>query len=154
MSTLFVRYAEASEEPLWRVHRESARQEASRYRGEPWSPTTADRAPGGQEQMVVVVAGVGDTVFGSISAHESEPSRWWIDHVFVEDEARQVGLGDALMSFLLAEITGRGAAFVGSSAQPGDRALKNLYERHGLVARTILAGKDLSGPSSGESSFR
>ena len=28
-------------------------------------------------------------------------------------------------------------------ALPGDRAMKNLFERHGLVAQTIVVGKSL-----------
>jgi hypothetical protein len=40
-------------------------------------------------------------------------------------------------------MTKRNAAWVQSSAMPGDRAMKNLFERHGLVAQTIIVGKKL-----------
>lgn len=144
MTEIFVRPGRESDADLCRSHLRASLQEAARYRGEPWNP----RVDAGAE--LVFVAGVGDTVFASITAHESEPRRWWISHVFVEEAAREVGLGDALMRALLSALSERGATFVSSSAQPGDRSLKNLFERHGLVARTILVGRDLSGPSSGE----
>lgn len=150
---IFVRHAEAGDEPTWRAHREEARRESSRYRGEPWSPGD-DEGAEGQGSTLVLVAGVDDTVFGSVAASHGGDTRWWIDHVFVEEAAREVGLGDALMNALMVELRSRGASRLGSSAQPGDRSLKNLFERHGLVARTILVGRDLSDPSSGADASR
>ncbi|MEY4365730.1 MAG: hypothetical protein RLZZ305_1074 [Actinomycetota bacterium] len=66
-----------------------------------------------------------------------------IVHVYVEPWARNVGVGDALMDALLREAVRCGAAAVGASALPGDRSLKNLFERNGLVAREILVERVL-----------
>lgn len=153
MSEMFVRHAEAGDEETLRSHRVEARRESSRYRGEPWSPGHENPIHG-EKSTVVYVAGIGETVFGSVAASNGGDTLWWIDHVFVEEPARGVGLGDALMTALVGELRSRGATRLGSSAQPGDRSLKNLYERHGLVARTILVGRDLSDPSSGAGASR
>lgn len=148
---IFVRRAGADDEPTWRAHREEARRESSRYRGEPWRPGDGEKD---ERSTLVLLAGVDETVFGSVAASDGGDTHWWIDHVFVEEAAREVGLGDALMTALIGELRSRGATRLGSSAQPGDRSLKNLFERHGLVARTILVGRDLSDPSSGAGASR
>ena len=141
---IFVRSAESDETAIWRSHRDAAAKESSRYRGEAWSPATSSGGSASKsEPSVVLVAGVGSTVFGSVAATEGVRGQWWIEHVFVEEPAREVGLGDALMNALVEEVRARGGVRLGSSAQPGDRSLKNLFERHGLVARTILVGRDL-----------
>ena len=41
------------------------------------------------------------------------------------------------------ELQLKNATWLQSSALPGDRAMKNLFERHGLVAQTIIVGKKL-----------
>jgi hypothetical protein len=43
----------------------------------------------------------------------------------------------------LRELQHKNVSWVQSSALPGDRAMKNLFERHGLVAQTIIVGKKL-----------
>lgn len=63
--------------------------------------------------------------------------------VYVEPDARELGVGEALVDALLAEATQRGAAALESTALPGDRELKNLFERVGLVARAIVVHKAL-----------
>jgi len=75
------------------------------------------------------------------AAQQGRSGRWWIRHVHVEERAREVGLGDAMMLAVTSEVARCGGTWIGASAQPGDRSLKNLYERHGLVARTILVGR-------------
>lgn len=66
-----------------------------------------------------------------------------IVHVFVEPWARGVGVGDAMMAAVLDEAARCGAESVGGSALPGDRSMKNLFERNGLVAREILVERRL-----------
>lgn len=93
------------------------------------------------------VAGWGTSIFGSLIAGVTAPGQWHISHVFVEREAREMGIGDALVQHALASITKQNATWIGASAQPGDRSMKNLFERHGLIAQTITVGKSLSDPS-------
>lgn len=66
--------------------------------------------------------------------------------LFVEDRARDVGVGSALMHELLAWARSQGCAGIGSVVLPGDRASKNFFESFGLVARAILVHKELDRP--------
>jgi GNAT superfamily N-acetyltransferase len=68
---------------------------------------------------------------------------WSIDSVFVESASRDIGIGDALVLACISELRELNATWLQSSALPGDRAMKNLFERHGLVAQTIIVGKKL-----------
>lgn len=93
------------------------------------------------------VAGWGSTVFGSLTAGEITPGIWHISLVFVEHEAREMGIGDALVQHVLTQISQAKGTWISAQAQPGDRSLKNLFERHGLVAQTITVGRSLIDPS-------
>lgn len=89
------------------------------------------------------VGGLGDTVFGVIRVRRGVDGAWGIELLHVEEEARGVGIGDALLARAMTDLSAAGVRSLTASAQPGDRSLKNLFERHGLVARTILVGRDL-----------
>ena len=69
-----------------------------------------------------------------------------VEELFVEPEARSVGVGEALIGALLDDAQDRGAAAVQSMALPGDRATKNFFESQGMVARAILVHRWLDGP--------
>lgn len=122
-------------------HRSLAVTEASAFRG------TALRMDGTVLQSLGLVAGLGSTVMGSLIAVEVRPSSWRITHVHVVREGREIGIGDMLLAECLREIGARGATWCEGMALPGDRATKNLFERHGLVAQTIIVGKAVSDPS-------
>jgi ribosomal protein S18 acetylase RimI-like enzyme len=107
--------------------------EQSAYRGRR-SPAPA---PSG-----FLVAEIDGSACGTLGWTE-EDSAFRIVHVFVEPWARNVGVGDAMMAALLRQATVRGARTVGASALPGDRSMKNLFERNGLVAREILVERNL-----------
>lgn len=139
----WVREATPADTEVVRSHEQAAALEASRYRGR-----IAPQETDGQRQLTLV-AGFGETVMGSITALETAPSVWLIVHVHVEDKSREVGLGDMLLSACLETISGLGGSWCGARALPGDRAMKNLFERHGLVAQTIVVGKSLNDPSNG-----
>lgn len=92
---------------------------------------------------ISIVGGLGSTVLGVVRAREGAGGNWGIELLHVEEAGRGVGIGDALVRRLMDELRERAARSLAASAQPGDRSLKNLFERHGLVARTILVGRDL-----------
>lgn len=144
---VFVRKSTPADNPSIDNHLAASRIESSRYRG-----SIVESGP--FDTFIAFVAGVGDTVFGSIRAGTNDGASWTIVHVYVEPDAREIGLGDAMVLRLLSDLSARGAQWVSAQAQPGDRAMKNLFERHGLVARTILVGKSLSDPSTGERASR
>jgi GNAT superfamily N-acetyltransferase len=139
-NAIFVRAALQSDSTIVHQHVAQSQAEAREYRGAV--------APVQQKQDdVSLVAGVGATVFGSLVMSRSSESEWIIAHVFVEKVAREIGIGDALVLNALAFLKSQNATWIGAQAQPGDRALKNLFERHGLVAQTIIVGRSLSDPS-------
>lgn len=135
-SDIFVRRGEPGDVSLIATHRASAAEESLQYRGAVANNPVRPRS-------ISLIAGVGTTAFGSLLADSDDGKSWTITHVFVEPEAREVGLGDALILQLLETLRSQGATTLVSQAQPGNRALKNLFERHGLVAQTILVGRSL-----------
>jgi GNAT superfamily N-acetyltransferase len=64
--------------------------------------------------------------------------------LFVEPDARGVGVGAALMEAILAWAGERGCIGVDALALPGGRATKNFFEGYGLVARAIIVHRDLA----------
>ena len=86
---------------------------------------TVDGAPVAYGLMVVTEAADGST-------HAV------IEELFVEPEARSVGVGESLADLLLGIAAERGAIGVDSLALPGDRATKNFFESRGMVARAII----------------
>ena len=135
IQSIFVRHAVENELALVEQHRSSSRVESEKYRG-------VLTEHGNPAPNIVLVAGVGTTVMGSLSA-QTDQTTCFISHIYVIPEAREVGLGDALLSHLIDELRTHSVQRVTSQALPGDRATKNLFERHGLIAETILVGKSL-----------
>jgi GNAT superfamily N-acetyltransferase len=68
-----------------------------------------------------------------------------IVELYVQPEARQVGVGATMLAPTLSWAASRGCAGVDALALPGDRATKNFFESHGLVARAIIAHRSLDG---------
>lgn len=144
----WVRPALASDADVLERHRRQSETEGLRYRGALVDLRLEDG------DFVTLVAGFGATVMASLTARRDPDHGWVIGRVFVEESAREVGLGDALLGEFLGSTARSGEDRVLAQAQPGDRATKNLFERHGLVARTILVGKVVSGPSSAADASR
>ena len=105
----------------------------------------AVRDPG----MVVVVGTVDDTVLG-YGTGRTEPLRdgrrlGVIDDLFVEEEARAVGVGEAMMDRLLQWFRAEGCAGVDSTALPGARETKNFFEESGFSARLLVMHHRMEG---------
>lgn len=135
--SIFVRNAGQDDAAALARHQKLSQQEATQYRGSALATSKE------VTQTLALVAGVGTTVMGSLVATAAETTEWSIDSVFVESASRDIGIGDALVLECLRELQQRKATWLQSSALPGDRAMKNLFERHGLVAQTIIVGKKL-----------
>ena len=69
-----------------------------------------------------------------------------IDQVYVDADARELGFGDALVAAAMDWGRDVGAELVEAETLPGDRNLKNLYERAGVTARLITVSKPLASP--------
>lgn len=72
-----------------------------------------------------------------------EVDRGVITVAFVEEGARELGLGDTMVEHAIADVRSHGLTGIEAVALPGDRETKNLYERAGLTARKITVYKAL-----------
>lgn len=95
----------------------------------------------------LLVGLIDDTVVGFGAAHTERLADGGllgiVDEVFVDPEARAIGVGEALMDQLVAWCRDQGCFGVDSLALPGDRATKNFFESFGLVARAIVVHRRL-----------
>lgn len=66
-----------------------------------------------------------------------------VDQVFVHPDARELGFGDELLAAAVDYGRRAGAALIEANTLPGDREIKNLYERAGITARLITVSKAL-----------
>ena len=68
-----------------------------------------------------------------------------IDELFVEADARAVGVGEAMMAAMLAWFTAMGCSGVDALALPGNRSTKNFFEESGFTARLLVMHRGLNG---------
>jgi GNAT superfamily N-acetyltransferase len=67
-----------------------------------------------------------------------------VGELYVQPEARAVGVGEAVMDLAVAWATEQGCVAVEAVALPGDRLTKNFFERFGLTARAIVVARSLA----------
>ncbi len=61
-----------------------------------------------------------------------------VDDIFVEEGAREVGVGEAMMGDLVAWCEEQGCAGMDAMALPGHRSAKNFFEESGFTARKLV----------------
>ena len=66
-----------------------------------------------------------------------------IEDIFVEEEARSVGVGEAMINDLVAWCDEQGCVGIDAMALPGHRATKNFFEESGFTARKLVMHKNL-----------
>lgn len=119
---------------------------AREARTEPWSHSLA--ADLADPDALVLLGTLGDVAVGYAVA-AVEPRRGSdlavVRDLYVEPEARGVGLGRNLMDRIVDWAGDRGCGGIDSRVLPGDRATKNFFEGFGLVARLITVHRDLGG---------
>ena len=90
----------------------------------------------------VIVGTLDDVVVGfGVASVESltDGSRLGVvSELFVDAEARAVGVGEAMLEALVAFCTREGCVGVDAFALPGHRAAKNFFEESGFTARAIV----------------
>ena len=122
--------------PLW------ATREA---RPEPIDPAYAALVD--RDDAAVLVGTYDDVVVGFGAAHVEvlrDGSRLGVvDEIYVEPEARAVGVGETLVQRLVEFCRAAGCAGVDATALPGDREAKNFFERAGFSARLLVMHKSL-----------
>ena len=101
----------------------------------------------GDPDALVAVGCIDDVVFG-FAAARVEPLRGGanlgvLTELFVEADARSVGVGEALVDLVVEFCTRRGCIGVDATALPGHRAAKNFFEGHGFTARALVMHRSL-----------
>lgn len=126
--------------------------------GELWARTTsravdADaslRTDVADDDVHVVLGTIDDAGVGYGVAHLqllTDGSRLAVvTDLYVDPEARGVGVGEAVMDELIAWATEKGCFGIDSHALPGDRHTKNFFESFGLVARSLTVHRELGQP--------
>ena len=99
-------------------------------------------------ERLVVLGTIDDVPVGYaavvLSALDGDQRLAVIDALFVEPEAREVGVGEAIMDVVLHWSAAQGVVGIDAVALPGDRATKNFFERFGLTARAIVVHRPLA----------
>lgn len=105
------------------------------------------RGIAGAADVAVVVGTIDEAVVGFAVACERPTSSGEpiaeIVELWVTPDARQVGVGEELLGLVERWATERGCGGIDADALPGDRATKNFFESHGLVARSIRVHRSL-----------
>jgi len=90
----------------------------------------------------VLVATIDDTVVGYAVVHLEHLADGSIlgviDDIFVEEGARQVGLGELMIDDLMTWCEDRKCVGMDAMALPGHRATKNFFEESGFTARQLV----------------
>jgi GNAT superfamily N-acetyltransferase len=94
-----------------------------------------------RDDTLVVVGTIDDVVLG-FGAALIEPLRSGdalgvLTDLFVEEPAREVGIGEAIIDDLIAFCGERGCVGIDGLALPGHRATKNFFEEHRFTARML-----------------
>lgn len=66
-----------------------------------------------------------------------------VDDIYVEEGARGVGLGEAMMDVLVAWCEAAGCIGMDTMALPGHRHTKNFFEESGFTARQLIMHKPM-----------
>jgi GNAT superfamily N-acetyltransferase len=101
----------------------------------------------GNADAIVLAGAIDDAVIGyAVAVIERLPDGGDLTRltdVYVEPEARGVGVGEALLDAVVAWATERGCIGIDSLVLPGNRETKNFFESFGLVARAIVVHRSL-----------
>jgi GNAT superfamily N-acetyltransferase len=102
------------------------------------------------DPCVRIVAGTIDDVIVGYAAVRIEHLRdgtrlGVVDDIYVEPDARGVGLGEAMMDDLVAWCVEQGCFGMDAMALPGHRMTKNFFEESGFTARQLVMHHSLAG---------
>ena len=115
--------------------------------GRPIPPDASFRDDVADPQRLVLLGTIADQAVGYaiVSAEALRDGYLLADvrEIFVEADARDVGVGEALMGAITEWAEARGCDGIDARALPGDRSTKNFFETFGLVARAITVHRDL-----------
>ncbi|MCU1396827.1 MAG: hypothetical protein JWM34_5255 [Ilumatobacteraceae bacterium] len=95
------------------------------------------------DRVVFVGMLLGVVLSYMVVALRPDVDRGIIVHAFVEEGARELGLGDTMVEHAIDAIRAADLHGIEGTALPGDRDTKNLFERAGITARKITVYKAL-----------
>jgi GNAT superfamily N-acetyltransferase len=105
-------------------------------------PVLSAAGEGSASERQVWVGTIDEAVIGYAVGHVAKladgGTHGVLDVFFVEEEARGVGVGEAMMDLALAWFRDRGCTGVDAVALPGHRATKNFFEDTGFTARLLV----------------
>ena len=83
--------------------------------------------------------------YGIVEVHELRDGGrlGLVTELYVEPDARQVGVGEALVGELLGWCREHRCTGIDATALPGHRAAKNFFEEQGLVSRSLTMHREL-----------
>jgi ribosomal protein S18 acetylase RimI-like enzyme len=107
---------------------------------ERWLPLLSD-----PRQSVWI--GTCDDVVVGYAVVRAEPRRQStvgvVEELYVEPEARSVGIGEAIMDEITAWCAARGCEGIDAVVLPGNRETKNFFETSGFAARLLVMHRPL-----------
>jgi len=99
------------------------------------------------EDAVVLIGTIDDVPVGyaaaTIDVLRDDRRLAVVSDLFVESEARGVGVGEALMDAVVAWATEHRCIGIDAMVLPGNRETKNFFETFGLTARAIVVNRVL-----------
>ncbi|MHB8263467.1 MAG: GNAT family N-acetyltransferase [Acidimicrobiales bacterium] len=101
----------------------------------------------GQDVAGTSLAGMANYAGSSGSARGN---RGTVEGIYVTPDARGVGVGSALLGYMVSLLEHRGCAYVDVFCLPGDRNSKRLMEGAGFKARLIVMSKSRCGTAGHE----
>ena len=101
---------------------------------------------------LLAVGTIDDVVLGFAAVHvetlRDGGALGVVTDLFVEPDARSVGIGEALVGLIVEFCAARGCIGIDAAALPGHRAAKNFFEGHGFTARSLVMHRSLHEPRS------
>ncbi len=119
---------------------------ADRRGGQRWLATNPAREHGWLDQIGLqwVHVAVIDTAVVGYAVASLTGSVVQIREIYVTPDARDVGFGDELLLAIMRRAVFAGASTLEGFTLPGDREMKNLFERAGVKARLIVVSIELN----------
>jgi GNAT superfamily N-acetyltransferase len=100
-----------------------------------------------RDDALVIVGTIDDTPvgFGTVEVETLRTGERLgvIDELYVEEDARSVGVGESMAAALLDFCRQRKCCGVDTRALPGHRAAKNFFEEQGFTARALVMHRPL-----------
>jgi GNAT superfamily N-acetyltransferase len=123
---------------------------------EPLDEEIAEALSGRDRRRCAVVGTIDETVVGYglavLEVLHDERLLAVVTDLYVDGEARGIGIGEAMMDHLVTWARQAGAVGIDALALPGDRHTKNFFETFGLTARAIVVHRSLEGDDEADAS--